>query len=51
MEVETCSHPACSCQVTGGKEYCGDHCSEAHNAGKDMPSWCNCGHPECATRP
>jgi hypothetical protein len=47
MEVETCNHPACSCQITGGKEYCGDNCRES---AKDVAknNTCHCAHAQCA---
>jgi len=47
MEVQTCNHPACSCQLTGGKEFCSDNCRDAS---KDVATnnTCHCNHPQCA---
>lgn len=46
MGVQTCAHPACSCQVQNGR-YCGDHCRDLE--GKDVAkhSTCDCGHDQC----
>ena len=46
MEVQTCKHPACSCQVTGGKEFCGDVCREASKDVATHPT-CDCEHAQC----
>jgi hypothetical protein len=42
MDVETCAHPACSCAVTGGAEFC-------RAASKDVATHdtCECGHKDC----
>ena len=47
MEVQTCNHPACSCQLTDGKEFCTDNCREAS---KDVATnnTCHCEHAQCA---
>jgi len=47
MEVQTCNHPACSCQLTGGKEFCCDNCRDAS---KDVATHntCHCKHAQCA---
>ncbi len=47
MDVHTCKHPACSCQVTGGNPFCSQHCREAS---KDVATHntCDCKHPQCA---
>jgi len=46
MEVQTCNHPACSCQLSGKKEFCCDGCREAS---KDVAknSTCDCKHAQC----
>ncbi len=50
MDVHTCKHPACSCQVTGGSPFCSQHCREAS---KDVATHntCDCKHPQCARHP
>jgi hypothetical protein len=50
MDVHTCKHPACSCQLEGGKEFCSTRCE---NASKDVArnNTCDCGHPHCERRP
>lgn len=47
MDPETCSHPACLCEVEGQQDYCSDECAKAHRAGTDEDLECNCGHAEC----
>jgi len=39
-----CAHPACSCLVPEGTEYCSNYC---HDTGKDTELACNCGHKGC----
>jgi hypothetical protein len=46
MDTETCKHPACSCAVAQGAEFCSGYCKtaagdvEAHDLSE-------CGHPQC----
>jgi hypothetical protein len=49
MDVKTCAHPACQCQIEG-REFCGDHCKEA---ARDVAkhNTCDCGHPQCRRKP
>jgi len=46
MDIETCAHPACSCSVTNGEEFCSAHCKAAS---KDVEAHdtCDCGHKDC----
>jgi hypothetical protein len=46
MEIDTCAHPACSCAVTGGAQFCSKHCEVAS---KDVAKHdtCECGHKDC----
>lgn len=47
MKVETCNHPACSCQVRDGAEFCCEGCETASkNVAKN--DLCNCGHTACS---
>src|ERR1035437_3624126 len=47
MDVHTCDHPACSCQVTGEGRFCSPGCQEAS---KDVAknNTCHCKHAQCA---
>lgn len=49
MDVHTCDHPACSCQLTGSERFCGHTCKEAS---KDVATHntCECKHAQCARR-
>lgn len=46
MNVQTCQHPACSCQLSGENEFCSERCQEAS---KDVAtnSTCDCQHDQC----
>lgn len=44
MSPEKCKHPACTCAVPEGKQFCSHACEEAQSTG----SACACGHPDCA---
>jgi hypothetical protein len=43
-ELKKCSHPACSCKVPEGSDYCSPYC---HDAKGTLEISCNCGHPGC----
>ena len=47
MDVHTCDHPACSCQLTTDGRFCGPGCQEAS---KDVTknNTCRCKHAQCA---
>jgi hypothetical protein len=47
MDVHTCDHPACSCQLTAEGRFCGPGCQEAS---KDVAknNTCHCKHDQCA---
>ena len=38
-----CVHPACTCRVEAGEQYCSEACRTAPSA-----STCGCNHPGCA---
>ena len=38
-----CAHPACSCIVPAGEQYCSEACRTAPAGGT-----CSCNHPGCA---
>ena len=45
-ERDTCAHGPCSCEATGGKDYCSTFCENAASvAGTEIR--CSCGHPDC----
>ncbi len=46
-ELEKCKHPACSCRVAEGDDYCSTYCEDA---GDTTEIACNCGHAGCGTR-
>lgn len=37
-----CRHEVCVCEVSGGDEYCSDHCRNSGSADA-----CDCGHADC----
>jgi hypothetical protein len=44
--VKQCAHPACSCTVAEGDEFCSKYCEDA---GRDeVEISCDCGHQGCA---
>jgi len=43
-QTEKCAHPACNCNVTDGKKYCSQYCSDA---GDEVEIACDCGHGGC----
>lgn len=45
MSSKKCKHPACTCIVTDGKDYCSNSCEDA---GDTTELACQCGHPGCA---
>lgn len=40
-----CKHPACSCQVKDGEDYCSAACHDARDTTELV---CQCNHPGCA---
>jgi hypothetical protein len=46
MDMDNCGHEGCKCQVSGGEQYCSDHCRE-HGPGPGTGQPCGCGHPLC----
>ena len=38
-----CAHPACSCVVPAGEQYCSEACRSAPSGAS-----CSCNHPGCA---
>jgi len=40
-----CQHPACTCEVPEGENYCSPYCSDAGNIQEIS---CNCGHAGCS---
>ena len=53
-EKKTCTHPACSCEVEGGGDYCSDYCQNPDSIDYDQPlergshEICSCAHTECS---
>ena len=43
-EKGICAHPACTCPVPEGEEYCSPYCEDA---GDTTELECNCDHPGC----
>lgn len=43
-EIMECRHEACVCTVSGGDEFCSDHCRNHSGHGGDT---CECGHRDC----
>ncbi len=44
-----CAHPACTCTVTGGSQFCSDVCAERMlGESGTTGEACDCGHRECA---
>ncbi len=42
--TKKCKHPACSCKVQSGEDYCSTQCA----AMEDTPDVsCKCGHADC----
>lgn len=44
QERKECKHPACSCPVPEGQNYCSSICE---GSGDTTTIDCDCGHPEC----
>lgn len=44
--MDNCQHQGCTCQVSGGEQFCSDHCRE-HAEHGDTDHSCECGHPGC----
>jgi hypothetical protein len=42
-----CAHPACSCPVEPGQQYCSDACAKAPVKGLAATT-CNCNHSTCS---
>jgi len=47
MEIETCKHPLCACQVMGGETYCSPACASAAKRDLGEAASCECPHLEC----
>jgi hypothetical protein len=43
-EPKKCAHPACSCTVEKGEEFCSATCQ---GSGKTLQIDCDCGHDAC----
>ena len=45
-----CAHPACSCPVSGGEQYCSTSCAESARQGttQAQSQQCGCNHDTCA---
>ena len=48
MDVETCHHATCTCEVSAADPFCSDHCREHAGHGEADSHRCECGHPGCA---
>lgn len=50
MDVHTCDHPACSCQLSTAARFCGSGCE---TASKDVAknNTCHCEHAQCSPHP
>lgn len=46
-DTTKCAHPACSCPVEAGQQYCSQACEEAPDKGLAATD-CNCNHQTCA---
>ena len=49
MDMNTCRHPSCSCEVRTGNEFCSQECQRASGDGAEHAR-CDCGHDSCARR-
>jgi len=45
QKMKKCAHIPCLCDVSEGKEYCGEACRDAGS--KDVEIACQCDHPAC----
>jgi hypothetical protein len=46
-EATKCAHPACTCPVEPGQQYCSEACQAAPQTGPTA-NVCACNHPSCA---
>jgi hypothetical protein len=44
--VKQCAHPACSCTVAEGDEFCSKYCEDVGK--EEVEISCDCGHKGCA---
>jgi hypothetical protein len=45
-----CAHPACTCPVASGEQYCSTSCADAAREGGEQAQTqqCGCNHASCA---
>ena len=49
MDLNTCRHPSCACDVRAGDEFCSDTCRRASGDAAEHAR-CDCGHDACGRR-
>ena len=47
MDVHTCDHPPCCCQLTGEERFCDPTCQHESTEVAENPN-CGCKHAQCA---
>ena len=48
-KLAKCAHPACTCTVTSGEQFCSDYCAAQADGDEAAVGSgnCGCGHDEC----